>query len=97
MKMIYSVLILVATVFIFFWVVQQHKKKQREYFATNQLSDLMKQFSNIKPTNEQRASMCVMAAASGKITKEECVKLLKDSGDAQGALKIFAKIGGFSF
>ena len=96
MKMIYSVLILVAAIFVFFWVVQQHKKKQREYFATNQINDLIKQFSNMKPTDEQREAMCAMGAASGKITKEECVNLLKEHGDAAGAVKIFAKIGGIS-
>jgi hypothetical protein len=91
MKMIYSILILVAVVLLFFWVVKQHKKAEREYYVNNNVSEVMKKFQNMKATPKEKDTLCALAAGSGKITKKECLDLLEKYGNAEGAIRIFAK------
>lgn len=93
MEIIYSILILVAVVLLFFWVVRQHKKAEREYYVNNNVSEVMKKFQNMKVTLKERDALCALAAGSGKITKKECLDLLEKHGNAEGAIRIFAKAG----
>ena len=94
--MIYSILILTAVILLFFWVVKQHKKTQKEFYINNNLDKVIKQYENMKVTPQEIDALCAMASGSGKITKQECKELLDEYGNAGGAMRIFTKIGGIN-
>ena len=89
MNMIYTILILVALVFLFFWVLQSHKKTEIEAYTNNSINDIVKKFSNATITDKDKEALCAMAASTKKITQDECVELLKKHGNVIGALQIF--------
>lgn len=94
MNTIYSIIIVTIVVFVFFWLVKTHKKKEIEYFTSNKIGETIKKFQNMNPTDSERDAFCeVVVAKTQNITKEECMELLEKHGDVKGALAVFAKAG----
>lgn len=56
--MIFSIVIVILLVFLFFWAVQCHKQAEYEYYTNNQLSSINKVISGLgTPTKEQKEAM----------------------------------------
>jgi uncharacterized membrane protein len=86
--MIYSVIFLIIILFVFFWVIQQHKKAQIEYYENNWLTSIQKMFANTEIKDEHRE---IFAQFAGLITdkdKDEYLKILQNEGDILGAVAI---------
>ena len=51
--MIFSIVIVILLVFLFFWAVQCHKQSEYEYYSNNQLSSMSKIISGLKPPTKE--------------------------------------------
>jgi len=78
-NMIFSIVIVMSLVFLFFWAVQCHKQAEYEYYSNNQLSSISKLISGLKPpTKEDKEAMakCLNAAFNTTEYKAEDMSLM---------------------
>jgi hypothetical protein len=79
-NMIFSIVIVILLIFIFFWAVQCHKQSEYEYYSNNQLSSMSNIISGLKPpTKEDKEAMakCLNAAFNTNEYKAEDMSLMK--------------------
>lgn len=77
--MIFSIVIVILLVFLFFWVVQFHKQAEYEYYTNKQLSSINKIISGLgTPTKEQKEAMAkyLNTAFNTKENKAEDMTLM---------------------
>lgn len=78
-NLIFSIVILILLVFLFFWAVQCHKQAEYEYYSNNQLGAMSKIISGLKPpTNKDKEAMakCLNAAFNTDEYKAEDMSLM---------------------
>jgi hypothetical protein len=89
--MIYSILILVAVIFLFFWVLNNHKKARRESYQNSALSSIINKFKNAEITQDAVDSFCgLIHGHCDSISVEECKKTM-EGGVVTGMASIFTK------
>ena len=77
--MIFSIVIVIILVFIFFWAVQCHKQAEYEYYTNNNLGLISKVISGLRaPTDEEKEAMakCLNAAFNTNEHKAEDMTLM---------------------
>ena len=59
--MIFSIVIVILLVFLFFWAVQCHKQAEYEYYTNSTLSSINQVISGLgTPTQEQKEAMATI-------------------------------------
>jgi len=78
-NMIFSIVIVILLVFLFFWAVQCHKQAEYEYYTNSKLSSMSNIISGLKPpTKEDKEAMakCLNAAFNTNEYKAEDMSLM---------------------
>jgi hypothetical protein len=52
-NVIFSIVIVILLIFLFFWALQCHKKTEYEYYANNQMNTLSKLISGLRAPNDK--------------------------------------------
>lgn len=68
--MIFSIVIVILLVFLFFWAVQCHKQAEYEYYTNSTLSSINQVISGLgTPTQEQKEAMAKILNATFNTNK----------------------------